>query len=230
MHASMLEPFIKSAEEANEKEGEMFEWKKPLVTEMDYWSAIETIGSYRHSTEHGFMRGRLNTEQDGSSVLISSARAYLQQKRLVEELEEKFGVVAPQNCPQLTMEQRLAGEKPPEAPEGKRWYWDWYKDMGAQWEKKDYEDEVCSGCPYSEGPAGKVFIKCSLFNGCASRLHPDKASCLVLSRPWGGGTDDDYSQDEFFAKMREEHGDDAVKKFFSHRAAIQLEIEKERSQ
>ncbi len=108
----------------------------------------------------------------------------------------------------------------PEAPEGKRWYGDWYGVMKEEWEQKDYEDEVCSACPYSKGPAGNTYIKCELFNGCASRLHPNKASCLVIKRPWGGGMGSDYSKEKFFAKMREEHGDESVRRFTIKREAI----------
>lgn len=220
MNPESLQPFFEEAEKVNKEKGDMFQWEKPLVTELDYWSAIETIGSYRHSTEHGYMKGHLDTEGNGTSVLLSSARAYLQQKRLVAALEEKFGIVAPQNCPHLTFEQRMAGEKMPDAPQGMRWYWDWYEATKEEWEKAEYKKEICSACPYSKGPAGNTYVNCSLFSGCASGLHPNNASCLVIQRPHGSGMDCDYSEDEFFEKMKEDHGPEALQKWDQHRDDI----------
>lgn len=220
MNPAMLEPFFAEAQKMNETEGVMFQWKKPLVSELDYWSAIETIGSYRHSTEHGFMKGHLDKERNGSSVLFSSARAYLQQKQLVAELWEKFGIVAPKDCPQLSIEERMVGKKLPDPPWGMRWYWNWYEEMKDLNACIQHESEVCSACPYSEGPGGS-WIRCSLWRGMLYRLN-GKDTCAMIqdsSRPRDSYY---FTEDEFLNKMRSEHREESVRRFTIKREAIRI--------
>jgi hypothetical protein len=85
--------------------------KKHPETEIEYWSAIEALGGFIWRMNHDLADGRIKDSTGGIDRDITEARKVSAQ--LVEELWEKFGVVAPKNCPQLTLEQRMAGQVPP---------------------------------------------------------------------------------------------------------------------
>lgn len=209
-------------------EEDFFKFKNPLVTELDYWMAIEQIGGMAWSVNHDLAHGRISDEKGDVGRQLLQVQA--QQKRLVDALWEKFGVVAPKDCPQLTLEERLAGKKMPEPLAGMRWYWEWYETMKDVAQRVQYGTEVCSDCPYSSGPAGNTYVNCSLYPGCASCLHPDPATCLIIKRPGENVfMNGDYTEEEFFKKMLSEHGEEAVTRFVIKRESIRrlLDLGKE---
>jgi len=99
--------------------------EKQPETEMEYWRAIETLGGILWNLEHELADGRL-TDSDGEiDRYIKIARQI--SKDLVAELGERFGVIAPEDYPKVEF-----NETPPSPPEGKIYYWDWYKKMKAE--------------------------------------------------------------------------------------------------
>lgn len=117
--------------------------KQPL-TELEYWEAIESLGGFIWSTEHGISRGHI----DYPNPLIDRdlREAFEIQKKLVFELSQKFGVITPYDYPKVEDGQEL-----PPAPEGKIYYWDWYHKVECEYSLIEYQKLPCSACPFSKG-------------------------------------------------------------------------------
>ncbi len=98
-------------------------------TELEYWQAIYALGGFIWRMNHDLADGRIEDPAGGINKDIEKARTCL--AGLVAEMRGRFGVIAPQDCPQLTTEQKMAGEKVVPAPDGTEYYWDWYHRMKA---------------------------------------------------------------------------------------------------
>ena len=154
-------------------------------TELEYWATIESLGGFIWRMEHDLADGRID-DPDGVIVKdVSSAREI--STRLVTELGEKFGVIAPRDCPQLAF-----GQVKPVSPEGKTYYWDWYEKMKAEAWRQEYDRIICSACPFSEGPEGmSASIPCSLWRGRGSLYQLNQPyECGMLGRRGFGWTDE----------------------------------------
>ncbi len=178
------------------------ELKKQPETEMEYWEAIEALGGYVWSTNHAMSHGRI--EDPDGEVAMSVVKAQGVLEGLVGELEGKFGVIHPKNCPKVEF-----GKQPPPAPEGKSYYWDWYKRMKLENYKAEYEGMICSACPFSQGVEQMIalggVIPCGVFPGMMYRLSRPYA-CGMLH----GG---DWSQETLDVRVIEAVGPDGLKKF-----------------
>lgn len=175
------------------------ELKKQPETELEYWETIEGLGGFIWRMNHDLSDGRIEDPTGGIDKDISDARTI--SDRLVRELGEKFGVIHPSDCPKMEIGQEL-----PPAPEGKIYYWDWYKNMKAEVYKADYEKLICSACPFSEGVERMMslggVIPCSVFSGMIYRLLAPYACAMVR--------DDLWSTDRLYSEIQSQHGDDAL--------------------
>ena len=158
------------------------ELQKQPETEMEYWQAIEGLGGFIWSTNHDLADGRIQDPSGGMDRDIQDARQI--STRLVSELGEKFGVIPPQDYPKVEL-----GQKPPKAPKGKKYYWDWYKKMKKLAYSIDYEKIICSACPFSEGVERMISlgsqIPCGAFGGCLYKLRAPYLCGMLDTKSWG---------------------------------------------
>jgi len=196
--------------------------KRHPETEVEYWVSIETLGGFIWRMNHDLADGRIKDPTGGIDKDILEARKVSEQ--LVEELWEKFGVVSPKNCPELTLAQRMAGQKLPPAPFGMEYYWDWYYRMKKFTHDAMYENDICSACPYSRGNNGNG-IDCGLYGGMASNLTPNYIGCLMIKEM--GYWAEAYTMDEFLKKLETEHGKSACNRFLVKLEALKIMTQKE---
>ena len=186
---------------------------KQPETEVEYWEAIEGLGGFIWATEHDMGHGRI-LDTDGS-VRREIAEARQISQRLVNELTNKFGVINPSD---------RAGIKPgqpvPPAPEGKTYYWDWYKKMKLQVYSKDYEAMICSACPFSRGLQYMVdlggHVPCDIFPGVLYRLVPPHR-CRMLDEVECGAVG-------LHTKIVEKVGMEGLKKFLKKEEELQAGV------
>jgi hypothetical protein len=158
------------------------ELQKQPETEMEYWGIIEELGGFIWSMNHGLAHGRIQDSSGGIDRDIQDARRISAQ--LVSELGEKFGVIPPQDCPKVE-----SGQEPPPAPEGKTYYWDWYKKMKELAHSIDYEKIICSACPFGEGVEKMIslggMIPCGAFRGSLYKLKVPHICGMLTTNIWG---------------------------------------------
>ena len=184
------------------KEG-IVKLKKQPETEMEYWEAIEGLGGYIWSSRHGLGNGCIVDESGEVTRSIVEAQAILE--GLVGELDGKFGVIHPKDCPRDSG----APDVPPPPPEGKTYYWPWYKRMKAAFYQKEYEATICSACPLSEGIEQMIAmggdVPCGVFSGMMRRLTRP----FVCGMLHGGG----WSREKLECKIVEKGGGGALATF-----------------
>jgi len=150
--------------------------KKQPKTEMEYWEIIEGLGGFAWRMNHDLGDERITDPTGEIDQEILEARKI--SDKLVNDLDEKFGVIAPKNYPKVEIGQTL-----PTTPEGKIYYWDWYKKMQKEYYELEYEKIICSACPFSEGVekmnALGGTIPCSVFPGMVYRLYPPYACAMI---------------------------------------------------
>ena len=158
------------------------ELQKQPETEMEYWGIIEELGRFVWSMNHGLAYGRIQDPSGGIERDIQDARQIAAQ--LVSELGEKFGVISLQDYPKVEVGQEL-----PKAPEGKTYYWDWYKKMKELAYSIDYEKIICSACPFSEGVERMIsfggIIPCGAFRGSLYKLRVPYICGMLTTNIWG---------------------------------------------
>lgn len=162
------------------------ELKKHPETEMEYWAAIEGLGRYIQSTRHGLFRDHIQDPDGKVAASISEAQAL--SRLLVDELKLKFHVIPPKDLPQVAPD-----EKRPPAPEGQIYYWDWYEKMKDESYRLEYDELICTACPFSLGADEMVrrhAIPCSAIVGRTVKALLDPYYCAALSMGprWDGET------------------------------------------
>ena len=151
---------------------------KQPQTEVEYWEAIEWLGGYIWSTNHGLRHGHIEDKVGEVAKSIEDARKI--SERLVVELGEKFGVIHPRDCPRVG-----PGQPVPPPPDGKVYYRDWYNRMKESCYREDYEGIICSACPFSEGLQPMIslggVVPCGIFQGRLYKLiAPYKCGMLGM--------------------------------------------------
>lgn len=130
-------------------------------TELEYYSVIEELGGMRWSIEHALSHPERHSYTDdqrrkGSNEVVD---IYNIQAKLVNELKEKFGVVAPNE----------------EVNEGQKAYWDWYKEMKVQHNTILYKKDICHLCPFKGNEEYLIHnpnaINCTKINGGGTKRH-----------------------------------------------------------
>ncbi len=175
------------------------EIKQP-VTETDYWEAIEGLGGFIWSTNHGLSHGRIEDPDGEISKAIKEAGEL--SVRFLKEISEKFGIIPPNDYPKVEQGQTL-----PPAPEGKTYYWDWYKKMKHDCYQRDYDGIICSACPFSEGVERMIdlggVIPCSVFRGMIYHLRA----------PYECGMLTNWKREELYQKILNKSDNEVLLKF-----------------
>jgi len=170
-------------------------------TEREYWETIEALGGFLWSMEHELCDGRIKSTPELERDLKDGREI---SEKLVSELFELFGVVAPKDCPG----RRLGGEKS-KAPAGMMWYWNWYDKMKTEARTEEYNVIICSACSLSRGVEsfiGSGHIPCGAFHGSMYRLRvPYQCGRL--------GCSDNLTREQLIEEIREKSGDEAVHAF-----------------
>lgn len=150
---------------------------KHPVTEMEYWETIEGLGGMSWSVRHSLYHNRID-ERHALGAIGEVGEIIKLQTQLVAELKQKFGIIPPRETPVKKL-----GEKLPPAPEGMRYYWDWYEVMKLKFYAAEYEKIICSACTLSGGlEQFGTSIPCKPFTGIIYNLEaPYK--CTML-RDW----------------------------------------------
>jgi hypothetical protein len=192
---------------------------KQPETELEYWGGIESLGEFIWRMSHDLAHGRIG---QSAGVTGDIDEAIAEQKRLVNEIAEKFGVVAEwEGVRPPPIHSHEVPDNYPPAPPGKRWYWPWYQAMMIEAWRPDYEGSVCGACPYCRGGligfARSGSLPCELFRGMLNRLwHP--TLCAVIRRL--GSDWEEYTEEQFLAKLGKEHGAEAKVKWLAHREKL----------
>ncbi len=155
--------------------------KKQPKTEAEYWAAIEGLGGFIWHTKHGIAHGHIPNPDGAADKEITEAQELLE--RIIAKLPEKFGVILPKDCPKTE-----PGQEPPSAPEGKIYYWDWYKKMKTESYRLEYEGIICSACPFSKGLekflAGSGRVPCGALHGMLSSLRAPHICGMITYSDW----------------------------------------------
>lgn len=178
------------------------ELTKHPETELEYWQTIESLGGFNWRMNHDLADGRINDPTGAIDRDIADSRAI--QAKLVAELKEKFGVIPPNECPQVEI-----GQKPPKAPKGKKYYWDWYQEMKELSYHMEYEGLICSACPLSKGVKEMIslggVIPCGPWRGMIYQLVPPY-ECAMTSH-------DLWSREKLEAEILKKGGEPALLRF-----------------
>jgi len=187
------------------------ELKKHPETEMEYWETIETLGGFIWSTNHGLSHGRIDDPTGDLFKEVTSAQEI--SDKLVRELGEKFGVIPPNDCPRVEIDQQ-----PPPAPEGKIYYWNWYRKMKELAYKADYEKMICCACPFSDGLEKMIrlggVVPCNLWRGMLYRLTQPHVCAMISFDGW--------TLEKFEKNIQRKHGDDALTAFRKKKEELTL--------
>lgn len=174
--------------------------EKQPETEREYWEAIEELGGFIWGMNHDLADGRIEDPAGGVARDVDDAKTI--SNRLVRELGEKFGVIHPEDCPKVSFDQT-----PLLAPEGKTYYWDWYRRMKEESYRAEYANLICSACPFSEGVERMIrlggVIPCSVFSGMIYRLVA----------PHICGMTHDWGQAKLYDEIHTRHGAEALAAF-----------------
>ena len=184
--------------------------EKHPQTELEYWEVIEGLGGFIWRMNHDLADGRIEDPTGSISKEISEARTI--SDLLVKELGEKFEIIHPNDCPKTKI-----GQKPPPAPEGKTYYWDWYEKTKTKAYNAEYEKIICSACPFSEGVEQMINlggnIPCGIFTGIIHQLSAPHMCAMVDYDSW--------SKDKLHQEILNQHGDEALKKFKNKEAELE---------
>lgn len=108
--------------------------------ELIYWGTIENLVSFVWFMEHQIRTGKIiPTPKDEED--ISSAKDRLQQ--LYDDIFLLYGVIHPQDSLEKNFDKI--------APPGMIWYKDWYLAKKREYSLIEYEQLLCSACPFSGG-------------------------------------------------------------------------------
>lgn len=172
-------------------------------TGMEIWELIEGLGGIIFYTEHDAADGRisLNAEDDRRLSLMKQMS-----RKLLEKLRDEYGIIPPQEYPKVESLRDL-----PPAPEGKKYYWDWYRETSAIYYKEEYERIICSACALHEengAEAMRGHVPCGIFPGMLYHLtYPWLCGMLKDGRcGW-------LTPEELLQEIREKGGEEAVKAY-----------------
>lgn len=187
---------------------------KEPETEQEYWEAIEELGA-RISVAHRAASRRHTGEKSASQLIAETREMHILQKRFVGELDAKFGIIPPWNSPQDDI------DSVSQPPEGKRWYWPWYRSMRKAWFAGEYEKLICSACPLSDGVErfGDT-IPCSAFRGSLYQLRTPFA-CEMLAEYRG-----DWSREKLYTEILSRSGEAGLDWFLEKEQELRAAFKK----
>ena len=177
------------------------EGKVPEInTEFQRWNVIETLGGISFAMNHDAADGRISLNSANKKFLKISKKV---SELLVNSLKE-FGVIPPSEYPKSEDGQNL-----PTAPEGKTYYWDWYKNMKKENDIAVFNGILCSACPFVEekNPAeiNQRQIPCGVFDGMVTGYRRPYECVMIYCGCW--------TKDEIYRRINDKGGEDALEKF-----------------
>lgn len=113
-------------------------------TELEYWEAIEGLGSAMYMNARLIRRGDIEDTDGSISQGIEDMAKF--QKKLFDEICEKFGIIPFEDSPKTEAEQKACVP-----PDGKIFYWVWYRKLEREYSQIKYNQLLCSVCPFSQG-------------------------------------------------------------------------------
>lgn len=194
--------------------------KEHPKTELEYFELIEHLGGMQWSLNHNLADGRIEDPKGEVASDITELHDLL--NGLVKELGEKFGVIHPNDCPKRTTKDVMNNVPVPPAPKGKVYYWDWYEKQKKVSCQNEYDNMICSACPYSEGVERMMQlgqVPCGLFHGSLYRLRANYLCAIMRKEVMA-----------FLAKMVEEHGSAVTHKFGDKFLALMKKTDPKRYQ
>lgn len=207
----------------------------PPKDEYQFWQVMEALGAQRHFFSHTANHPRKGPEtEEGRTAMMQTATDIARvQERLASEICERFNVVPVQECPAWTRNHDLndeytdyssqpdeQGKYPvrkagPPPPEGKIYYWHWYRKWKAEWIKNDLKTMICQACPYAREHDARS-IPCSKFQGWASQLN-SPYECLITR-------EDRVPEETFLLEMKNDYGQQAVDTWLSMKSTLMAGI------
>lgn len=169
-----------------------------LITEADYWRAIESLGGMIWSINHDMADNR---EMPGDRQALPKLQEQIE--RIVDDACRKFGIAHPHR----------EGHDP-----GLKDYLEWYRGMKSQVLGNAYAAMVCASCPFARSKEqhislGGDTVPCNLFNGFMRRDAAELAErcpAVVYYMEWG--IQGPKSHGELVQAARERHGDEAAQR------------------
>lgn len=213
-----------------------------LETQVDYFWAIEGLGATLYTEARLVGKGEIEATDDQQRRMRELA---VLQVRVSEGLRDKFGVIM-SNDPIYPNIPLSRPEDFPAPPKGRQWYAVWYRNIKATIYGHEYEQLVCSGCPFSLGKQAYVEesgrYPCSLMEqGRAKVYRPWVCECIHV-QPMDSGEyaflndrrlngavmhhhkpfmSHEVYEDEFYARMKREHGVHATLEFRQRKQEIE---------
>lgn len=168
-----------------------------LETELEIWNIIEALGGISWNLNHEVADGRTTITSKQEEFMASAKRV---QEHLIKRLETEYGIIPPD------------GAKPDQpAPEGKKYYWDWYEEMQADYFKNEYDKIICSACALHEDNGAekmRICVPCDVFNGMIySLIYPWECAMLTF------GSSNKWTEEQLLAEIKAKGGEDSVKRY-----------------
>lgn len=182
--------------------------KKEPETEIEYWTAIQALDGFIWGLRHDLADGRIGDSCGEIDREINKAKEMLTD--LISGLSYKFGVIPPQECPQVEF-----GKDVPPAPENMIYFGDWYEKMKKIVYEIEYNKIICSSCPFSTGAENMRSIPCNVFPGVICQLENPYTCGMITSAMW--------TEDELFSQISEVGGPDTLVRFKNKLAELSEE-------
>jgi len=171
------------------------ELTKQPVTEMDYWKLIKVLADIIFYNNYDLTHGNVDGNHK-MKVINQRDEAIELQEKIVVELSEKFGVIRSIYYPVVK-----PGETLPPAPEGKIYYYDWYKKRKLDFYTEEYEKIICSACPLSNGLDEMMNLSGVIPCGAT------RGSIYHLRVPYQCGMIGTWSKEELYFEIKKKAGE-----------------------
>jgi len=190
------------------------ELQKYPETEQEYWEAIEALGAEQDFLTRTQNRIETYAGREGKSASTNFwpdvAEMAALSTTLANELSEKFGIILPKDCPKPD-DQGVY----PKPPEGKRWYWPWYKEKKEQWLRAEFDKLICSACPFATFDMSFVSrIPCEVFLGSLYQLKAPHLCAMIDTDP------PQWAPAKLIAEIYQAGGDETLLHFLEKRRAL----------
>ncbi len=152
-----------------------------METEMEYWRAIEDLNDQIWITIRDLTEGFI---QDSKGEVTKSIQEKRQEaEQLIIKLGEKFGVIRQRDYPKVKL-----GQSFPAPPDGKIYYFQWSQKMKKEFHRNNYENIICSACPFSEGVQKMIeldgAVPCAIFPGLLISLSEPSQCAMLKVNGW----------------------------------------------
>jgi len=190
--------------------------ERPTTPE-GYFALIDGLGGQAHFMHRIQVREERYASREGREPRkdhdFSSdvSRAHEIADILATELEAKFGIIHPKNCPKPD-----ADGKYPDPPEGKQWYRPWFDKMREQWLQSEFDKHICSSCPFNEG-IGSFSYRIPCGSPARGGLMMNR---LVRLHVCGLVDNEKWTRKEMLAAIEEKGGKEGLRLFLEKEQAL----------